>query len=304
MSDTSKDTVEMFLPAAVHENHTRRIPTTLVDVTIGALSDRGQVRAKNEDHFLAVRFGRTLETMLTNLPDGLVAPRHEEIGYGMIVADGIGGHVGGEVASRSAIQVLVDLVVSTPDWILKRGEALVEEVLRRMDQRFRQINETLIEQSEANPRLRGMGTTMTLAASLGLDLILTHIGDSRAYLFRHGTLHQLTRDMTMAQALVEAGALTAAAAATSRLRHALTQCLGRTSEVDAELHHLQLERDDRLLLCTDGLTDMVPETAIAEILQVMEKPQKTCQAVVDLALQAGGKDNITVVLADYGVRRH
>jgi protein phosphatase len=301
--ESSKDTVEMFSPAGVSEDRERRIPTTHVEVSMGGLSDRGKVRPNNEDHFLAVRFGRSLEELLSNLPQGFMPARHEEIGYGLIVADGIGGHAGGEIASRSAIQALIELVVSTPDWILKRGDALIEEVMRRMEERFRQINEMLVEQTEGDPRLTGMGTTLTLACSLGLDLILTHIGDSRAYLFRGGRLHQLTRDMTMAQALVDAGTLTAAAAATHRLRHALTQCLGRAGPIEAELHHLHLEHADRLLLCTDGLTEMVADSAIGDVLQHVEDPLEACQDLVDLALQGGGKDNITVALADYRVRR-
>src|SRR5262249_46018734 len=157
--------------------------------------------------------------------------------------------------------------------------------------------ERLAQQGESNPALRGMGTTLTLTCTLGLDLVLCHIGDSRAYRFRQGVLQQLTRDMTAAQEMVEAGLLTRAAAAPNRLRHFLTQYLGAWGKGIADVQHLVLEDGDQVLLCTDGLTEMVKDTVIADTLDAHASPQEACQSLVDLALQGGGKDNVTVVLA-------
>ena len=127
--------------------------------------------------------------------------------YGLLVADGVGGQQAGEVASRTAIQAIVDLVIDTPDWIMRLDEPLEREVMDRMERRFQKVREVLVERAEADPKLRGMATTLTVACSLGPVLLTTHVGDTRAYLFRGGKLMRLTRDQTMAQSLADAGAI-------------------------------------------------------------------------------------------------
>src|SRR5262249_17998943 len=151
---------------------------------------------------------------------------------------------------------------------------LADVVMHRMATRFQQINDTLAHEGEFNPSLRGMGTTLTLACTLGLELVICHIGDSRAYRFRQGALQQLTRDMTAAQEAVEAGVLTRAAAATNRLRHFLTQYLGAWGKGIADVQHLVLEDGDQVLLCSDGLTEMVQDTVIADTLHAQASPQE------------------------------
>ena len=141
----------------------------------------------------------------------------------MVVADGVGGAAGGEVASRLAIQTLFNLVISVPDWILRPDDELVGEIMRRAGERYLQINTVLAEEAKADPELRHMATTMTVAWSLGSNLYVAHIGDSRAYLFHAGELQQLTRDHTLAQALADRGEITPEQVARNRLRHVLIQ---------------------------------------------------------------------------------
>jgi PPM family protein phosphatase len=274
-----------------------------VQVDLGALSHQGKVRPNNEDHFYVTRCERSLQTLLTNLPPGQVPEQCVETVYGLLVADGMGGAAAGEVASQMAITTLVDLVLWTPDWIMRLDEKAVQDVVsRRMEQRFHQVQEAMVERARAEPNLSGMGTTMTLTVSLGIDLLITHVGDSRVYLFRQGRLLKLTHDHTLAQALVDAGVLRPEEAATHFLRHMLTRVIGtRGDAVRVELHWLRLADGDQLLLCTDGLTEMVPETAIAEVLQKGEPAAGACNALVNLALERGGRDNVTVVLARYHV---
>lgn len=298
-----RDTDEFVVPKEAFAAPDR-VPSAQVHVQVGGLSHQGNVRTNNEDHFLVARFGRTLDTLVSNLAEEHLPGRHEDTGYGMLVADGIGGSAAGEIASRTAIQAMLRLVLSTPDWILRLDTASVEEVMRRMEERFRQISEHLWKQASSDPHLRGMGTTLTLACSLGLDLVICHVGDSRAYLFRNGRLSQLTRDMTLAQEMADAGLISAEDAETHVLRHTLTQCIGGKNQIKAEVEHLPLNDGDRILLCTDGLTDMVHPAEITDELNRQEPPQATCQALVDLALKAGGRDNVTVVLADYRVANH
>jgi protein phosphatase len=269
-------------------------------VDVAGLSHQGLVRSNNEDHFLIVQFGRFLDALMTNLPEKLVPSHSRERGYGLVVADGVGGAAGGEVASRLAIARLIYLVLHTPDWNLGEGDRDVETVLERMAERFRHLDATLRGQAEADFRLHGMGTTMTLACSIGATLIVGHIGDSRAYLYRNGVLHQLTRDHTLVQSLVELGRLTPEEAAKHPYRHLLTRMIGSGHYAsDADFQRSLLIDGDQLLLSTDGLTEMVSDAAIAEILAHASSAAEACEQLVDTALKNGGKDNVTVTLARY-----
>ena len=271
-----------------------------VQVDLAALTHQGLVRSANEDHFLVLRFGRTLDSLLTSLPANQIPMRSEEVGYGLLVADGLGGAAAGEQASRMALSMLVSLVLHTPDWILSDDAADVQQVMQRMADRYRRIDALLREQSSANPSLAGMGTTMTLAASLGASAIIGHIGDSRAYLFRGGKLHQLTRDHTWAQTLVEMGRISAEEAPRHPMRNVLIRSLGgRERNVEGDFQRAWLADGDQLLLCTDGLTDMVDDAAIASMLGGAASSNEACQALVAAALDKGGKDNVTVALARY-----
>ena len=271
-----------------------------VRADLAGVSHCGRVRPNNEDHFLVVNFDRSLRTVATNLPEGYVPRHHQEAGYGMVVADGLGGAAAGEVASREAIARLVDLVVQTPDWIMRGGTVQIDQVLQRMSERFRQVDAALTEQGSNDPSLAGMGTTMTLACSLGATLVLAHVGDSRAYLLREGQLYQLTRDHTLTQQLLDSGVIRPEEAATHQLRHVLTRVLGgNDGRIATECHGLSLEDWDQLLVCTDGLTNMVADAIIEETLRKSETADKACQALLDLALANGGKDNVTVVVARY-----
>jgi protein phosphatase len=291
------DTAEHHLPPVDSEPEPRP-PAPLVRIDFGAVSDRGKVRPNNEDHYLVARCGRALDSLLTNVPDEDLPTEFQETGYGLIVADGMGGAAAGEVASRMAISTLVKLVIDVPDWILRFDEQSEKEAMKRADRYYREIHEALAKRAESDPKLSGMGTTMTLATIIGTDGIIAHVGDSRAYLFRQGKLHQLTKDQTQAQMLLDAGVITREEFAKHRLRHVLIQAMGgRGGLVDVEIHRARFRHDDRLLLCTDGLTDMVDDAQIAEVLGREGSSQEACQALLDTALENGGKDNITVVLA-------
>ena len=282
----------------------RRLPRgtpMLRPVELGALSHQGRVRTNNEDHYLVARLSRSFESLMTNVPDGVLPTHVHESGYGMLVADGMGGMAAGEVASRLAIQTLVQIVLEVPDWILLVDELSAPELKTRVSEYFQEIDSEISKQQATDPSLAGMGTTMTLAYSLGSEAFVGHVGDSRAYLFRDGTTQQLTQDHTHVQRLVSAGAISRQQAATHRLRGVLTQAIGgQSGQLRVEVHRLQLRERDRLLLCTDGLTDMVPESSIAEALARERPAQQICQDLVDLALEAGGRDNVSVCLAHYG----
>ena len=178
--------------------------------------------------------------------------------------------------------------------------AHAREIERRSRTYVEEIGAMLVERGQDDPALRGMGTTLTAARSLGRDLLITHVGDSRAYLLRAGSLHHLTRDHTYAQLLVDTGQLAPGDVAHSRHRHVLTNALGGSNQqvlVDTDL--LQLEDGDRLLLCSDGLTDHVDDPTITSILLEATGSADACERLVQRALDGGGRDNVTVIVAAY-----
>jgi protein phosphatase len=271
-----------------------------VRVDSSGLTHRGNVRPENQDHFYLARLGRFSETIATSLPAGELPERLEEAGYVAVVADGMGGHAGGEVASRTAIIVFFHLLFDTPDWVLKVDDQSAEKILDRTRSRYRNLDSLLAERARVDPSLRGMGTTMTLGYSLGFDLFLAHVGDSRAYLCRGGSLRQITRDQTGVQELVDIGVLTREQAATHRMRNVLTNALGGGTPLkDVEVHRVRLAAGDTVLLCTDGLYDVVKDEEIATILAEATSAQAACRSLIDLALERAASDNVTAVVSRY-----
>jgi protein phosphatase len=273
-----------------------------VNVDFFGMSEKGLVRTNNEDHFLLVRVGRAVETVLTNLREAETLPGElfEEAGYGMVLADGVGGEAAGEVASRQAIYTLLSLALHTPDWQFRWGAKERNTVMWRMRDRFRRVNEALVRDAAADPALTGMCTTMTAAVIHGNGLIIGHIGDSRAYLLHRGKLIRLTRDHTLGERLVEDGTHKATDPLVVELRGLLVQALGsKDSKCEPEVYDYLLENNDQLLLCTDGLTDMVGEAEIETIMNSERSAQSACRKLVDRALSNGGRDNVTVIVARY-----
>lgn len=279
-------------------------PTTAVRIDVAGLSDKGKVRDQNQDHFLVVRAGRYAETVATSLPPGEIPERSEDRGLLMMVADGMGGHLAGEVASRTVLVTLTRLILNHPEWALKVDEESAADIEDRAVERYRALDAVLAERMQADPALQGMGTTLTVAYSLGLDVFIAHAGDSRAYVLHGANLKQITRDHTYVQKLVDAGMMTPEVAAGHRLRNALTNVLGgKERSVDVELRRLRVAPGDRLLLCSDGLTGTMTDDEIAGILGGAAPAGDTCRRLVDLALERGAPDNVTVIVARFELSR-
>ena len=190
-------------------------------------------------------------------------------------------------------------VKHSPKWGFKINKKEARELFERVRDHVQAIDETLTERSEADHRLFGMGTTLTVAYSVGVDLFIIHLGDSRAYLFRKADLQLLTKDHTVAQAMADAGYIAPEEVRHHRKRHVLTNFLGgHHGKVKADVRWLRLADGDRLLLCSDGLTDMVDDASIAEILLKHEKPKDAAQTLLDEALLRGGRDNVTIIVAE------
>jgi PPM family protein phosphatase len=299
------DTAEYAQDAGADSTEQPRPFSSLVRIDFGAISDVGKIRTNNEDHFRIARTSRTMRTLMSNLPSGLVPDYFEDVAYGMVVADGMGGEAAGEIASMMAITIGVNLRLNAVKWNLKINEQEARDLMDRACRMIHQIDEALAQRARSDPTLQRMGTTLTATYSVGDDLFLFHVGDSRVYLYRSDRLLQLTHDHTVAQALADAGHIAADEVASHRMRHCLTNVVGsQTNQLHVEMLQLRLLDRDRILLCTDGLTEMALEDEILEILRRIEDSGEACRALVDLALQHGGKDNITVLIARYHIPEH
>jgi protein phosphatase len=277
-------------------------PRKRVNVEFGAGSHVGKVRERNQDHYAIVRIGRTLDVVRSNLPEGDVPERVEDYGYAMAVADGMGGMVGGERASVLAIRTGIKLVLESPKWALRVDEQETRQLIERLREYFHQVDATLIRETEADPSLAGMGTTLTVAYSVGSQAFVVHAGDSRAYLLRNGELRRLTRDHTLAQTLADAGRIPPDSIEFHSSRHVLVNYAGGPRRgIEPEIGTTPLENGDIILLCTDGLTGMVSDGEIVSVLQKHGQPEAAAGALIQRALDRGGRDNVTAVLARYEI---
>jgi protein phosphatase len=293
------DTDEYALPGGLKETQTPDPISTLAEVDSAGRSDIG-LRPTNQDCFLIARAERTLQAISTNLPSGEIPERFGEVAFGFFVADGVGGQGGGDVASRLAVGVLVNLLLNSPAWIMRVGEPEANQILNKITRRYRQVDAAITEAAAADLALAKMGTTLTLACSIGEELFLGHVGDSRAYLLRDGALIRLTRDHTFAQDLADQGFIRQDEVSSHRLRHYLTKALSwREGEISADVVRVGLKNGDQLLLCTDGLTEVVPDERINSILTGAKSPAEACDALIDSTLANGGKDNVTAIVAHY-----
>ncbi len=258
-------------------------PTPETQVEFGALSHPGKVRASNEDHYCVIRRRRSRELLLNNLPDDFLPQAHDDA-YTMAVADGMGGVAFGELASMLAVRAGWDLTSQAFKWHFKITERETEDIKNVLQVYGQLINRTILQKGREQAGAAGMGTTLTAAILIGTDAYIGHIGDSRAYLYRAGSLRQLTRDHTLAQRLVDKGVIPNIEAADEFMRHALVNCLGgNRNDVEVETHHVPLRDGDCLLVCSDGLTDMVDDEAIARVLSAAPKCDDACRLLVDQA---------------------
>jgi protein phosphatase len=264
----------------------------------GALTHVGKVRDNNEDHYLIARASKALEILQTNAAADSRCPQIREA-YLLLVADGMGGAAAGERASAVVVEEAQRFLLEKARWFYRLDDPDEEIRIRLLREALERVDRRLVEEGKEDPSVAGMGTTVTTAAVIDSEVFIVHVGDSRAYSFQDGRLEQLTTDHTLTHALVQGGFIGPQEARKHPLRHVLTNVLGCKPGVNGEILKLRLAAGDRLLLCTDGLPDMLTDAEIAEMLARCPRPQEACQALVDAALDRGGRDNITVLLAAY-----
>jgi protein phosphatase len=276
-------------------------PLPALAVSSHGLTDRGRVRDSNEDNFLVGELARTLWVHQSSLPERHTQhARTRNRAYVLLVADGMGGHEAGEVASALTVSAIEDFVLH----LLRRFSNLQttdeQGVLKDFKAALLDANARIFEETALHPQFRGMGTTLTLAFVSNWKLFVLHAGDSRCYLLRGGQLRQLTVDHTWVGELLRHGLLNPEQAAEHPYRHVVTNVLGGTeAAVQADVQRFDLEPGDVVLLCSDGLTDMLDDARIAAILKAEAAPQAACEKLVAAANEQGGKDNVTAIVARF-----
>jgi PPM family protein phosphatase len=225
---------------------------------------------------------------------GLLREGNEDSAYAgprlLAIADGMGGHAAGEVASAVAISAIAPLDRQN----LTTSGAMLDALATAVAS----ARSTLHDMSESDPSVEGMGTTLTALLWAGSQVAVCHIGDSRAYLLRDGDLYQITRDHTLIQSLVDEGRLSPAAAANHPQRSLIMRALQGSTDADPDLAMHEAILGDRYLLCSDGLTDVVGDEAVHEVLSTVPDADKAVNQLIALALRNGGPDNITCIVAD------
>jgi protein phosphatase len=263
--------------------------TAPISVRLFGRTDVGQIREHNEDNFLVADLSRRSRGLLEG-------DREQTIGeWGAVygVCDGMGGAAAGEIASQLAVDIIYErLIEGTPP----RGH---DELAQRLVRAVEDAGMRIFNEARADRTRRGMGTTATIASLMDSRLFVAQVGDSRAYILRHGKLVQVSRDQSLVNQLIEAGQLTEEEAETFEHNNIILQALGTAETVQVDLTYVDLQRGDRLLLCSDGLSGMVRADELKEVLVSQRDPLDACRELTDRANRAGGHDNITVIVADF-----
>ena len=263
-----------------------------VRIKLFARTDVGQIREHNEDNFLVADLTRRSRGLLEANRLTAVGPH----GSLFAVCDGMGGAAAGEIASQLAVDIIYERMI---DGLEDIGSLSRNEIARRLVHAVEAAGLRIFQEAKLDRTRRGMGTTVTAAALVDDHLFLAQVGDSRGYLLRDNNLVQVTRDQSLVNQLIEAGQLTEEEAETFEHNNIILQALGTSDTVQVDLTYVDLRRGDVLLLCSDGLSGMVRFDEIREILRTIPEPIEACKTLTERANQAGGHDNITVIVVQY-----
>lgn len=265
------------------------------------MSDRGCVRAQNQDHFLVADVIRSVMVRQQTFGSDLPTPRQVNQGQLLAVADGMGGYEGGELASAVALDTLSTYLGQVTAWLSGEGTSERGQTVRVLEMGVRAADEAVHNAACELGLDERMGTTLTAAYLAWPHAYILHVGDSRCHLLRAGQLQQITTDHTIAQELLTAKSLSHGQAATSALRHVLVNTVGglRHKQLFVESHILRLAAGDQLLLSTDGLNLHVDDGLIMEALLAEETVEVRVRSLIEMAKAQGGRDNVTVLLAEF-----
>lgn len=271
-----------------------RRPSRVVGEVVG-MTHQGKVRESNQDHFLVADLERTVRVRQTSLPTSEEPTLSDPQGTVMMVADGMGGHGDGELASAVTVDAVLEHMTYVMPSLQAHDPASERELSLELGLAIERCQARLRSVAARKGASSSMGTTLTLAYVRWPAAYVAHVGDSRLYLWRAGELMQVTQDHTLAQRVRDRYG---GAEDLAHLEHVLVNAIGGDGKLpDVESHRLSLESGDRLLLATDGLYGELPSATIAGLLAGAESPAEACHRLVSAALDAGGRDNITTVVA-------
>ena len=277
---------------ATREETTVQRPT-VAEIDAFGLTHPGLVRRTNADQFLIATLHRTLKVHASSLPADVGQRESESRGVLLLVADGVGGLEGAADGSARAVETVAQHLLHATEICSQMAVAQEPQAIETLRRAFSEAHHKLLAATDEESRPQA--TTLTMFASCWPRAFVVHVGDSRAYRYRDGRFERLTSDQTFAQMMVESGALSRASAETSPLKHVLWSALGSTEAVP-EVLVTDVTRRGVVLLCTDGLTGHVSDAEIEAHLASCTSAEVTCRALVDLALQRGGHDNVTAVI--------
>ncbi|OYP31037.1 PP2C family protein-serine/threonine phosphatase [Rhodopirellula sp. MGV] len=264
------------------------------------LTDIGRHRAINQDQFLIAELSKSMlvsASSLDEIPAGRFYGRMQ--GQVLLVADGMGGHAAGEKASSVAAQHLITRLLNSVHWFFHSDADNEDDFVNALRQLLRDAHSRVLAEARDDLENAGMGTTLTMAYINWPTMYVVHAGDSRCYLIRDGNVKQLTTDHTLARQMVEAGGMRPEDEATSRWSNVLWNVLGGHGEREilAEVHRVDLHPHDSILLCSDGLYRYLDNHKLGQLVSQQSDASLLCRELIDLANDAGGEDNITVVVA-------
>ena len=267
------------------------------EIDVHGLTHVGKVRTENQDHFLISALKKQMVVRLTSLPeiDSLTADP-ERLAFLMMVADGVGGGAKGEEASRMALEAVTQYISNSMRSYYAAGSGSDREFYEALKEGALKCHAEIVRRGEADPEYRGMATTLTLYLGLWPRAYLLQLGDSRCYMLQDDKLRQITRDQTMAQELIDLGVIRPGDASESKLAHTLSSSLGGRQTAPA-VSRLDVTWGNVALLCSDGLTKHVSDERIHECLRSMTSAKQACEDLLQQALDGGGTDNITLIVA-------
>ena len=265
------------------------------------LTDPGLKRPTNQDHYLIADLNKSMRIHDTSLTlDSETRVYGGSQGKLLIVADGMGGEAAGERACTIAVDQVTTYVLNSLSWCFRLEEDSEHDFEDHLKEALESCQKSIQKAVSMHPDMKSMGTTMTMVYIVWPRAFVVHVGDSRCYLLRNGELEQITVDHTVSEIMVEAGQMTREEATRSLMGHALWNVLGgRSNELSVDHYKLTLECDDVLLLCTDGLYNMVPQKSLQALLTSQPESESACRKLVDVANANGGNDNITVIVAHF-----
>ena len=267
------------------------------ELDLFGITHPGRVRKENQDHFLLCTVHPQVVVHGTSLPEpSALELRGQRLATILLVADGVGGSAAGSKASRLATEAVTRYVAFTLRSYHAAGSSGERELMEALRAAAIEAHDAVRAEAHARPDGREMATTLSLGIVIWPWLYVVQVGDSRCYIYQDRRLRQVTRDQTLAQDLVDRGVLKPENLQTSPLSHMLSSAIG-ASEAVPEITRVDVrERGCVILVCTDGLTKHVSDAEIAQHLEAMESAEQVCQDLVNLALDRGGSDNITVVI--------